>query len=156
MVILLHSSTSSGSSVSNSSTSLTSSTSSFSLMVKVNKRAEYRTLANSTMKLIWIQSLLKELDIFIPCSRFYGMIILAQHTSSQTYFSCSHENIKIDFHFARDKVASKSLEVCLIYFHRRSVSRYFYKTVAGHSIWITSFQTQRACFTVKFEGGCDN
>ena len=74
--------------------------------------SEFRSLANGTAELTWIQLLLSELAY--PLSR--APVIYCDNLST-TYLSANlvlHDrtkHVEIDFHFIREKVASGQLEV---------------------------------------------
>jgi hypothetical protein len=76
------------------------------------KYAEYKVVTNATYELIWIETLLKELDVrqtsphVIWCDN-----IGATYLSSNLGFHACTKQIKINFHFIREKVAQKLLQV---------------------------------------------
>jgi histone deacetylase 1/2 len=78
-------------------------------------KAEYKSLANATAKIIWMDSLLGELGIKIDqiacvwCDNM-GAIYL----SANPIFHARTKHIEIDFHFVRERVASKKLEIRFI------------------------------------------
>jgi hypothetical protein len=77
--------------------------------------AEYRSLANATAELQWLQSLLKELGIFLSHPPTLWCDNLgATYLTANPMFHAHTKHIEIDFHFVRDKVASKNLVVRFI------------------------------------------
>jgi hypothetical protein len=77
--------------------------------------AEYKALANATGELMWIQSLLYELKV--PCTtaaRIWCDNIGATYLTANPMFHGRVKHIEIDFHFVRERVARKLLEVRLI------------------------------------------
>jgi hypothetical protein len=77
--------------------------------------AEYRSLANATAELQWLQSLLKELGVFLHSPPTLWCDNLgATYLTANPLFHARTKHIEIDFHFVRDKVASKNIVVRFI------------------------------------------
>ena len=75
-------------------------------------KSEYRSLATTTAELLWLQSLLRELGFFLPrppvlwCDN-----IGATYLTANPAFHARTKHIEIDFHFVRDRVATRCLTV---------------------------------------------
>jgi hypothetical protein len=73
---------------------------------------EYKAIANGTAEGVWIQSLLKELNVIqnrppvLWCDN-----LGATYLSSNHVFHARTKHIEVDFHFVREKVALRALEV---------------------------------------------
>jgi hypothetical protein len=77
--------------------------------------AEYKSLVNTTAEVMWVQSILKELNIARPSStRLLCDNIGATYLSANPIFYARMKHIEIDFHFVREKVAKKLLEIRFI------------------------------------------
>jgi len=77
--------------------------------------AEYKSMANATAEVIWLESLLAELGIFLRASPCLWCDNLgATYLSANPVFHARAKHIEIDFHFVRERVAQKQLQVRLI------------------------------------------
>jgi hypothetical protein len=73
--------------------------------------AEYKTLANATAELMWVESLLKELRIHSPpTARIWYDNIGATYLTVSLVFHGRTKYVEVDFHFVRERVADKLLE----------------------------------------------
>jgi histone deacetylase 1/2 len=74
--------------------------------------AEYKSLANATAELIWVETLLKELGVRLkvpPC--LWCDNLGATYLSANPVFHARAKHIEIDFHFVRERVARKQLSI---------------------------------------------
>ena len=77
--------------------------------------AEYKALANATAELIWIQTLLNELRVsHSPVARLWCDNIGATYLSANPVFHARTKHIEVDYHFVRERVAQKLLDIRFI------------------------------------------
>lgn len=77
--------------------------------------AEYRALAHATSEVMWIQSLLSELQIKLSTTPIIwcdNQEAIALAYNPVYYAKTKH--VELDIHFIRDKVAAKSIEVSYV------------------------------------------
>jgi len=77
--------------------------------------SEYKALANAFAELIWIQTLLNELRISPPCApTLFCDNIGATYLTFNPIYHARTKHIEIDYHFVRDQVTDKLLNVRFI------------------------------------------
>lgn len=76
--------------------------------------AEYRSLATATTEIIWIQSLLSELGFLTPTPTLWCDNLGATYLTANPIFHARTKHIEIDYHFVRERVAQKKLQVRFI------------------------------------------
>jgi histone deacetylase 1/2 len=77
--------------------------------------SEYKALANATAELIWVQSLLLELGIQQSRAPVLWCDNLgATYLSANPVFHARTKHIEVDFHFVRERVSRKQLEIRFI------------------------------------------
>jgi hypothetical protein len=77
--------------------------------------AEYKVVANTNVGLLWIQAFLNELSISLSSPpKLWCDNIGLTYMSVNPIFHAHTKHVEIDFHFVRDCVADKSLEILFI------------------------------------------
>jgi hypothetical protein len=70
---------------------------------------------NATAEIIWVQSLLKELGLSSPrMTILWSDNIGATYLSSNPVLHAPTKHIEVDFHFVRERVARKQLQIKFI------------------------------------------
>src|ERR1044072_409456 len=81
------------------------------LVARSSTEAEYRSLANTAAEVLWIQSLLHELQIPIPTPIIYCDNLSTVSLAHNPVLHARTKHIELDIFFVREKVLSKSLIV---------------------------------------------
>jgi histone deacetylase 1/2 len=74
--------------------------------------AEYKALADAIAEMMWVQKLLTELKVqHPPTARLWCDNIGATYWTANPVFHARTKHIEIDFHFVREMVAQRLLDV---------------------------------------------
>jgi hypothetical protein len=81
-------------------------------MSRSSKESKYKALANAAAEIMWIQTLLYELEILSPSTtKVWCDNMGAKYLSSNPVFHGRTKHIEVDYHFVRERVSRKLLEV---------------------------------------------
>jgi hypothetical protein len=82
---------------------------------KSSTEIEYKAIANATAEIIWIQTLLEELDLMKRCAAALWCDNLgATYMLVNPVFHARTKHVEIDYHFMRERVAIKQLVIRFI------------------------------------------
>lgn len=77
--------------------------------------SEYKAIANATAEVMWIQILLYELKINCPrAAKLWCDNIGAKYLSANPVFHARTKHIEVDYHFVRERVTRKLLDIDFI------------------------------------------
>jgi hypothetical protein len=77
--------------------------------------AEYKSIANATAEIMWVQTMLRELGIPQPSTAMLWCDNLgATYLSANPVFHARTKHIEVDYHFVRERVARKQLDIRFI------------------------------------------
>ena len=69
-------------------------------------------MANATAEIMWVQTLLQELKVQSPkTARIWCDNLGAKYLSANPVFHARTKHIEVDFHFVRERVLQKLLEI---------------------------------------------
>ena len=86
-----------------------------STVSRSSTESEYKAVANATAELIWVEALLKEISV-PPASTpvLWCDNIGATYLSANPVFHARTKHIEIDYHFVRERIAHKLLQIWFI------------------------------------------
>lgn len=74
--------------------------------------AEYKTIANATAEIMWIQTLMKEIGIQCPpTAQLWCDNMVAKYLTVNPIFHARTKYIEVDYHFVRERVLRNLLEI---------------------------------------------
>jgi hypothetical protein len=74
--------------------------------------SEYKAIANSTTEIMWVQILLNDLNINSPrTTKLWCDNLGAKYLSANPVFHARTKHIEVDYHFVRERVLQKLLEI---------------------------------------------
>jgi hypothetical protein len=85
------------------------------MVSRSSTEAEYKSLSNATAEVIWVQTIMKELEIDqsrIAC--LWCDNLGATYMIANPVFHARTKHIEIDYHFVRERVAQKLLNIKVI------------------------------------------
>ncbi|XP_015689736.2 uncharacterized mitochondrial protein AtMg00810-like [Oryza brachyantha] len=75
-------------------------------------QSEYKAIANATVEIMWVQTLLVELRIKSPqAAKIWCDNLGAKYLSANPVFHARTKYIEVDYHFVRERVSQKLLEI---------------------------------------------
>jgi hypothetical protein len=92
---------------------------------------EYKAVANATAELMWMKKLLGELQVsHHRVASMWCDNIGAKYLSANPIFHARTKHIEIDFHFVRERVAQKLLDIRYIHTDDQLADRFTKNSVA--------------------------
>jgi histone deacetylase 1/2 len=84
-------------------------------VLRSSTEAEYKSLANATAEVMWVQTLLDELGMSqSKTAVLWCDNIGATYLSANPVFHARTKHIEVDYHFVRERVAQKLLDIRFI------------------------------------------
>ena len=79
--------------------------------------AEYKALIDDTVEVIWLQYLLSDLQITLTSMlMFWCDNLSATYLYTNPIFHTHTKHVEVDYHFIRDRVAKKDIQIYFISF----------------------------------------
>jgi len=84
-------------------------------VARSSTEGEYKALADGTAEVIWLQYLLTDLHVPSDSAPIIWCDILdATYLSANPIFHARTKHVEVDYHFVRDCVAKKEIQICFI------------------------------------------
>jgi len=84
-------------------------------VARSSTEAEYKALADGTAEVIWLQYLLTDLQVPLVCAPTIWCDNLgATYLSANPIFHARTKYVEVDYHFVRDRVARKEIQICFV------------------------------------------
>jgi hypothetical protein len=85
------------------------------IVSRSSTEAEYKSMVDATAEIIWVQTLLIELGVKHPKAAILWCDNLgATYLSANLVFHARTKHIKVDYHFVRERVFDKLLDIIFI------------------------------------------
>jgi hypothetical protein len=82
---------------------------------KSSTEVEYKSLANATAEVMWVQSLLQELGVKSPpTAKLWCDDMRVKYLTVNPVFHGRMKHVEIDYHFIRERASQKLLEMAYI------------------------------------------
>lgn len=115
-------------------------------------QSEYKALANATVEVMWIQTLLRELKVASPrAAKLWCDNMGAKCLYANPIFHARTKHIEMDYHFVRERVLEKPLEIDFVP-SRDQVTDVFTKALSVQLL--ENFKANLNLSSVMIEGGC--
>ena len=83
-----------------------------STVSRSSTESEYKAVADATAEVMWIQTLLRELNINTPkAAKLWCDNIGAKYLSANPVFHARTKHIEVDYHFVRERIARRLLDI---------------------------------------------
>lgn len=76
--------------------------------------AEYRQLAYTAAEISWMRSLFRDLSVFLSTPLIWCDNISSISLASNLVLHANTKHLEVDYHYVRDKVVRKELDVCYV------------------------------------------
>lgn len=87
-----------------------------SIVARSSTKTEYKSVANTTCELLWLQSPLRELGVsLVDPTRLWYDNIGATYLSQHLVLYVQTKHVELDYHFVRERVAAKTLQISFIF-----------------------------------------
>lgn len=84
-------------------------------VARSSTESEYKSLSNTAAEIQWLKSVLRDLNLPLPvCPTLWCDNIGATYLSSNPVFHARTKHIEIDFHYVRDQVLQKKIQVAFV------------------------------------------
>ena len=82
------------------------------IVSRSSTESEYKAMTNATAELMWVQTLLRELGVKSPqAAKLWCDNLGAKYLSANPVFHARTKHIEVDFHFVRERVSQRLLEI---------------------------------------------
>ena len=86
-------------------------------VARSSTEAEYKALADGTAKVIWLQYLLTDLQVpLVSAPTIWCDNLGATYLSANPIFHVRTKHVEVDYHFVRDRVAKKEIQIRFVPF----------------------------------------